>query len=203
VITVIFLLFSLTSLIALIQTVIPAQVLNNNRIEREILLAAMQKLNLTVQDVYNVVCTRLQSGGYDLPTSVHYHPNTNAATTVTVPAASTHVVDASGSSSSATAANSSSTTAASTIQQLIANEYVCKECATEVFRELCYTYREREVQNADLPAFAQNRANCWYGKECRSQTHNEQHARRLNHICENAKKPGNNAGAPNNGGSQN
>ncbi|CAN6556505.1 unnamed protein product [Malus baccata var. baccata] len=34
-----------------------------------------------------------------------------------------------------------------------------------------------------LPREASNRENCWYGYACRTQHHNEEHARKRNHVC--------------------
>ncbi|KAI8820755.1 uncharacterized protein EV422DRAFT_530024 [Fimicolochytrium jonesii] len=64
---------------------------------------------------------------------------------------------------------------------------LCIFCCTSIFEELCYLYREdlclNDPSNSFLPAEARNRPNCWYGRECRTQRHNESHARRLNHVC--------------------
>lgn len=35
------------------------------------------------------------------------------------------------------------------------------------------------------------RSNCWYGKDCNTQTHNLIHAKKLNHICDNVKNSSN------------
>eukprot|EP00742_Colponemidia_sp_Colp-10_P007413 GILJ01007980.1.p1 GENE.GILJ01007980.1~~GILJ01007980.1.p1 ORF type:complete len:538 (+),score=49.30 GILJ01007980.1:40-1614(+) len=63
------------------------------------------------------------------------------------------------------------------------DSYLCTRCAAVVFLDLCYRYRQ-SLNDDELPAEAQNRSNCWYGKNCRTQTHNLNHAKRLNHICE-------------------
>eukprot|EP00743_Colponemidia_sp_Colp-15_P010149 GILK01011148.1.p1 GENE.GILK01011148.1~~GILK01011148.1.p1 ORF type:complete len:557 (+),score=53.29 GILK01011148.1:60-1673(+) len=63
------------------------------------------------------------------------------------------------------------------------DSYLCSQCAAGVFLDLCYRYRQ-SLDDDELPAEARNRSNCWYGKNCRTQTHNINHAKRLNHICE-------------------
>ncbi|KAI8618814.1 glycoside hydrolase superfamily [Chytriomyces sp. MP71] len=66
-------------------------------------------------------------------------------------------------------------------------DYVCQSCAGRVFAELAYLYR-RDMDPTLLPDAVTGRTNCWYGHECRTQSHNSSHAGRLNHICENIKQ---------------
>lgn len=61
--------------------------------------------------------------------------------------------------------------------------HACRGCAMSVLKALVYSLRER-IQDGDLPARARGRASCWYGRGCRTQTHKPDHARKLNHICE-------------------
>jgi hypothetical protein len=67
----------------------------------------------------------------------------------------------------------------------------CVLCASEAFGQLLYNYREG-IPAAELPDAVTRRPNCWYGNECRTQSHNYAHAEQKNHICENTK--GRNAG---------
>ncbi|CAE8720963.1 unnamed protein product [Polarella glacialis] len=60
---------------------------------------------------------------------------------------------------------------------------VCRACAEGVLRALVYSLRER-ISEAELPARAQGRSNCWYGPGCRTQSHRPEHAARLNHVCQ-------------------
>eukprot|EP00245_Coleochaete_scutata_P012303 TRINITY_DN4746_c1_g4_i1.p1 TRINITY_DN4746_c1_g4~~TRINITY_DN4746_c1_g4_i1.p1 ORF type:complete len:446 (+),score=56.53 TRINITY_DN4746_c1_g4_i1:96-1433(+) len=57
---------------------------------------------------------------------------------------------------------------------------VCNLCADVVVADLLYLYR-RSISKEDLE---DKREDCWYGRECRTQFHNVEHGRRLNHICE-------------------
>lgn len=59
---------------------------------------------------------------------------------------------------------------------------ICPACATLVWNELLYRYRE-EIPKIELPPIVAQRGDCWYGKDCRTQTHNIVHAQKLNHIC--------------------
>jgi E3 ubiquitin-protein ligase CHFR len=68
--------------------------------------------------------------------------------------------------------------------QVTTNAYCCYNCATFVFRDLIYNYRA-DIPNSELPNEVTSRPMCWYGRECRTQTHNYNHARRYNHIGEN------------------
>jgi len=68
-----------------------------------------------------------------------------------------------------------------------ASTMCCRNCAQIMFSELLYAYRA-SIPNNELPGSVTSRSNCWYGKECRTQQHNPDHARRLNHICDNARR---------------
>ena len=45
----------------------------------------------------------------------------------------------------------------------------------------------QSVHASELPAAVTSRSDCWYGHDCRTQRHNVDHSRRLNHICENTR----------------
>lgn len=62
------------------------------------------------------------------------------------------------------------------------NSAVCPKCAVNVFAGLLFHYR-RSIPVAELPESVTRRPNCWYGKECRTQFHNPQHAQNFNHVC--------------------
>lgn len=59
----------------------------------------------------------------------------------------------------------------------------CKPCATGLLRAIVYALRER-IPDAELPARARGRPDCWYGRGCRTMRHKPMHAAKLNHICE-------------------
>ncbi|ORX60061.1 hypothetical protein BCR36DRAFT_579502 [Piromyces finnis] len=62
--------------------------------------------------------------------------------------------------------------------------FICYNCSRQIFSELIYQYREKEVNKDDLPENIRNRPDCWYGRKCRTQTNKQDHARNYNHICE-------------------
>ncbi|KAI8850101.1 hypothetical protein BC829DRAFT_489038 [Chytridium lagenaria] len=61
--------------------------------------------------------------------------------------------------------------------------YSCNLCLQRLFEEICYQYRIR-IPSDKLPANARGRGKCWYGRNCRTQSHNQAHAARLDHMCE-------------------
>jgi len=63
------------------------------------------------------------------------------------------------------------------------NDIVCYRCGLRDFETLAYQYR-RDIPIDDLPNAVKARENCYWGKACRTQYHNINHARRYNHICE-------------------
>ncbi|CAI0555362.1 unnamed protein product [Linum tenue] len=69
--------------------------------------------------------------------------------------------------------------------------HVCCECYDKLVSFLLYWFRIATPKH-HLPPDAANRADCWYGYECRTQHHNEQHARRLNHVCRPTRSSSNN-----------
>mmetsp|Transcript_10440 Transcript_10440/g.17073 ORF Transcript_10440/g.17073 Transcript_10440/m.17073 type:complete len:517 (+) Transcript_10440:42-1592(+) len=64
----------------------------------------------------------------------------------------------------------------------------CRSCTHQVLRKIMYEVR-RSIPQEELPQEVASRADCWYGKNCRTQRHNPDHAKRLNHICEQTKRP--------------
>lgn len=61
------------------------------------------------------------------------------------------------------------------------NDEICTDCFNTVWEDLVYRYREG-IQSL-MPEAVKKRQNCWYGKECKTQTHNPGHAKNFNHIC--------------------
>ncbi|KAH6812619.1 RING/U-box superfamily protein [Perilla frutescens var. frutescens] len=62
------------------------------------------------------------------------------------------------------------------------NTYVCRDCYDKLVSFLLYWFRITLPEHL-LPLEAQQRENCWYGYACRTQHHNEEHARKRNHVC--------------------
>lgn len=58
----------------------------------------------------------------------------------------------------------------------------CNNCYEKLISFLLYWFRISIPKN-HLPPEASNRENCWYGYACRTQHHNEEHARKRNHVC--------------------
>lgn len=59
---------------------------------------------------------------------------------------------------------------------------LCKECAYKCFGQLAYQYR-KDVATEDLPDEVKAREDCYWGRNCRTQTKHH-HAKKFNHICE-------------------
>ncbi|XP_064620650.1 E3 ubiquitin-protein ligase CHFR-like isoform X2 [Lineus longissimus] len=59
----------------------------------------------------------------------------------------------------------------------------CYACGIRNFKELAYQYR-RDIPASQLPAEVTRRADCYWGKNCRTQKNKPHHAQRFNHICD-------------------
>jgi len=64
---------------------------------------------------------------------------------------------------------------------LTRDDEICAGCFSTVWNDFVYRYREG-IQSL-MPGEVKKRQNCWYGKECTTQTHNPNHAKNFNHIC--------------------
>lgn len=64
---------------------------------------------------------------------------------------------------------------------LTAFSHICAGCSVLLWNEMIYRYRDSITIR--LPAHISGRAACWYGKDCKTQKHNQAHAQKLNHIC--------------------
>ncbi|KAL3646970.1 hypothetical protein CASFOL_009142 [Castilleja foliolosa] len=60
--------------------------------------------------------------------------------------------------------------------------HVCLECYDKLVSFLLYWFRITLPKHF-LPREATQRQDCWYGYTCRTQHHNEEHARKRNHVC--------------------
>ncbi|CAB3995649.1 E3 ubiquitin- ligase CHFR [Paramuricea clavata] len=69
--------------------------------------------------------------------------------------------------------------------ELNSNFILCNGCALKNLKELAFQFR-RDIPRAELPAAVTSRADCHWGKNCRTQTNptNPHHASRYNHVCE-------------------
>ncbi|XP_018645133.1 hypothetical protein Smp_164690 [Schistosoma mansoni] len=75
------------------------------------------------------------------------------------------------------------TTTISSLCTLNGNSLICKHCGERLLSQLAYQYRLTICSN-ELPNDVINKPNCYYGRYCRYQSYNYNHARRFNHICE-------------------
>ncbi|KAJ9177009.1 hypothetical protein P3X46_012265 [Hevea brasiliensis] len=67
-------------------------------------------------------------------------------------------------------------------EMITAGTHVCNDCYDKLVSFLLYWFRV-SLPRHFLPADAINREDCWYGYACRTQHHNEAHARKRNHVC--------------------
>ncbi|KAL7101896.1 hypothetical protein ACP275_08G084400 [Erythranthe tilingii] len=69
--------------------------------------------------------------------------------------------------------------------------HVCRDCYDKFVSYLMYWFRV-SLPKSLMPREAVERVDCWYGFSCRTQHHNEEHARKRNHVC----RPIRGAGVP-------
>nr|VDD05999.1 unnamed protein product [Brassica oleracea] len=67
-------------------------------------------------------------------------------------------------------------------ETITTSTHVCNECYDKLVGFLLYWFRVTLIVDY-FPADAAARENCWYGYACRTQHHNEEHARKRNHVC--------------------
>ncbi|XWS44591.1 hypothetical protein CRYUN_Cryun15aG0060400 [Craigia yunnanensis] len=67
-------------------------------------------------------------------------------------------------------------------ERITAATHVCSTCYEKLVSFLLYWFRI-SVPKYLLPSDASQREDCWYGYACRTQHHNEEHARKRNHVC--------------------
>lgn len=67
-------------------------------------------------------------------------------------------------------------------EMITVGTHVCNDCYDKLISFLLYWFRI-SLPKYLLPPEAANREDCWYGYACRTQHHNEDHARKRNHVC--------------------
>ncbi|PON35603.1 43kDa postsynaptic protein [Parasponia andersonii] len=67
-------------------------------------------------------------------------------------------------------------------EMITAQTHLCNDCYEKLVSFLLYCYRISTPKHL-LPSDALAREDCWYGYGCRTQHHNEAHARKRNHVC--------------------
>ncbi|XP_009406092.2 uncharacterized protein LOC103989071 isoform X1 [Musa acuminata AAA Group] len=68
------------------------------------------------------------------------------------------------------------------VEMITPMTHLCNDCYNKLVDHLLYWFRV-SLPSHLLPSDASNRDNCWYGHLCRTQQHNEEHARKRNHVC--------------------
>ncbi|KAK6923670.1 E3 ubiquitin-protein ligase CHFR, cysteine rich domain with multizinc binding, partial [Dillenia turbinata] len=67
-------------------------------------------------------------------------------------------------------------------ETITATTHICRDCYDKLVSFLLYWFRI-SLPKYLLPPDASKREDCWYGYACRTQHHNEEHARKRNHVC--------------------
>ncbi|XP_056004862.1 E3 ubiquitin-protein ligase CHFR-like isoform X2 [Ostrea edulis] len=67
--------------------------------------------------------------------------------------------------------------------QVTSDSTVCYPCALRNFKDLAYAFRA-DIKKEDLPEAVRRRADCYWGKNCRTQRNKPHHAQNFSHICE-------------------
>ncbi|MFS7906765.1 putative transcription factor C2H2 family [Helianthus anomalus] len=67
-------------------------------------------------------------------------------------------------------------------EMITSGTHLCNECYDKLVSFLLYWFRVC-LPKYRLPADAAQREDCWYGYTCRTQNHNDDHARKRNHVC--------------------
>lgn len=67
-------------------------------------------------------------------------------------------------------------------ETITSQTYTCVDCYGKLVSVLLYWFRITMPSEYLSPEAAQ-RQDCWYGYACRTQHHNEEHARKRNHVC--------------------
>lgn len=180
---------------------IPPNSFSNNTYEQEVLREYLADLRLPVQTVFSAGLDRLRDGRYILSWAfgkvyAERHDGNSGEGDDTAGSAPLHGAQTDGTlgvvqgngvggQSSSNAMGNLAAALVPTIPvrtTITPTSITCRYCAEHIFSELCYLYRE-ELQVDVLPAAVTGRPDCWYGRECRTQSHNRSHAVRLNHIC--------------------
>lgn len=60
------------------------------------------------------------------------------------------------------------------------NDAVCDTCWKDLWFQMVFYYRTQV--NFDMPKAIKDRPDCYWGVNCRTMSHNTDHARRYNHI---------------------
>lgn len=82
-------------------------------------------------------------------------------------------------------------------KQLRPEDFTCQSCMLWVLNKnfVSWWIHERESTG-----YVDNRVKCWYGRGCRTQVHNPEHAARLIHACDEVPAASRQNGAPPRGG---
>ncbi|KAG8769250.1 hypothetical protein FRC12_005076 [Ceratobasidium sp. 428] len=67
--------------------------------------------------------------------------------------------------------------------------YYCEVCVRNIAGDNFEAWWEAKKQAGALPAAITDLPKCWYGRECRTQSHNVNHAQRFSHDCDPRPQP--------------
>ncbi|KIJ45084.1 hypothetical protein M422DRAFT_29934 [Sphaerobolus stellatus SS14] len=71
------------------------------------------------------------------------------------------------------------------------NSHFCQRCVLDVVTGMPlfdWWLKKRQESLDNNEGIVVTKPDCWYGIDCRTQTHNDGHAERLNHICHNTRR---------------
>ncbi|KAM3358083.1 E3 ubiquitin-protein ligase CHFR isoform X1 [Capsicum galapagoense] len=68
------------------------------------------------------------------------------------------------------------------VEMITSRTPTCSECYDKLVSFLLYWFRITTIGH-HLPSEDAQRQDCWYGYACRTQHHNQEHARKRNHVC--------------------
>lgn len=69
------------------------------------------------------------------------------------------------------------------IEPITSATHLCNACSQTVAAHFLHWFR-LSIPKSELPLDVARREDCWWGHDCRTQHHNLDHARKLNHVCE-------------------
>lgn len=72
---------------------------------------------------------------------------------------------------------------AAPMQPITSATHLCNACSQIVAAHILHWFR-LSIPKSELPPYVARREDCWWGHDCRTQHHNLDHARKLNHVCE-------------------
>lgn len=72
---------------------------------------------------------------------------------------------------------------AAPLEPITSATHLCNACSQTMVAHILHWFR-LSIPKSELPPDVARREDCWWGHDCRTQHHNLDHARKLNHVCE-------------------